>query len=124
MTLFTEGELLYKAGDREAGLAKLREAVIAEDALDYTEPPPVLQPVRHALGALLVLDKQYVEAEQVYREDLKKHPANGWALLGLRDALAGQNRLDEAAMVDAAFRRAWKNADVMPPASCYCGVDE
>ena len=124
MTLFTEGELLYKAGDREAGLAKLREAVIAEDALDYTEPPPVLQPVRHALGALLILDKQYVEAEQVYREDLKKHPANGWALLGLRDALAGQNRLDEAAMVDAAFRRAWKNADVMPPASCYCGVDE
>ena len=32
-----------------------------------------------------------------------------------------QGRADEAARIDQAFRKAWRSADVMPPASCYCG---
>ena len=79
-------------------------------------------PARHAYGALLIVDGQYKKAESVYLQDLEVFPANGWALLGLRDALRGQQRYDESKQVDQAFRQAWKSADVMPPASCYCGT--
>ena len=66
-------------------------------------------------------DGRHADAERVYLEDLEVFPSNGWALLGLRDALRGQNRHDEALRVDEAFQKAWRSADVMPPASCYCG---
>ena len=78
-------------------------------------------PARHAYGALLIVDGQYKKAEEVYLRDLEISPANGWALLGLRDALRGQERYEEAAQTDKAFKIAWKSADIMPPASCYCG---
>ena len=32
----------------------------------------------------------FAEAEQVYRDDLKRLPENGWSLLGLCQALAAQ----------------------------------
>lgn len=38
-TPMLEGEILYREGKVDAGLAKLREAVAAEDALRYDEPP-------------------------------------------------------------------------------------
>jgi tetratricopeptide (TPR) repeat protein len=40
-------------------------------------------PCGHALGAALIEDKKYAEAEKVYRADLKKLPGNGWSLFGL-----------------------------------------
>ncbi len=79
-------------------------------------------PARHAYGALLISNGRHQDAEAVYLRDLGVYPANGWALLGLRDALRGQGRHDEAEQMDLAFRRAWKSADVVPPASCYCGT--
>ena len=79
-------------------------------------------PARHAYGALLVLDGKHGEAEKIFLRDLEIYPANGWALLGLRDALNGQGRSAEAKHADKAFRLAWASADVMPPAACYCGV--
>ena len=121
MRLFTEGEMLFKEGRRSEGLAILEEAVALEDSLRYAEPPVCMQPIRHALGALLLVDGQYKKAEGVFMEDLERHPRNGWALLGLRDALIGQERSDEAASINTSFRTAWRNADVMPPAACYCG---
>ena len=90
----------------------------------YAEPAPWMMPARHAYGALLVLDGKHAEAEQVFLRDLEVYPANGWALLGLRDALAAQGRVAEAEHADRAFRKAWASADVMPPAACYCGAAE
>ena len=66
-----------------------------------------MMPVRHAYGALLISNSQFKEAEAVYLRDLEVLPASGWALLGLRDALRGQGRKDEAKLADEAFRRAW-----------------
>lgn len=120
--LVLEGELEFKAGNRDRGLDLLKQACDAEERIVYAEPAPWMMPARHAYGALLVSEGRFQEAEKVYLRDLEVHPANGWALLGLRDALRGQGRLDEAARVDQSFRRAWKSADVMPPASCYCGT--
>ena len=106
----------------ERVVAKLAEAVAAEEKLVYAEPVPWMMPARHAYGALLIVDGQHQQAEQVFLRDLEVFPANGWALLGLRDALRGQGRTAEADYADAAFRSAWKSADVMPPAACYCGT--
>jgi tetratricopeptide (TPR) repeat protein len=119
--LVLEGEIEFKAGNRDAGLELLANAMQFEERLKYAEPAPWMMPARHAYGALLIVDGRYEDAEQVYLRDLEIFPANGWALLGLRDALRGQGRDEEAEHVDAAFRQAWKSADVMPPASCYCG---
>ncbi|GIK17921.1 MAG: tetratricopeptide repeat protein [Leptolyngbya sp. PLA2] len=114
------GEIAFKSGDREHAFALLREAVAMEDVLVYDEPPGWMQPVRHALGALLLSDGRASEAEEVYREDLKKHANNGWALIGLRQALEAQGRTAEADALRPALEAAWARADVRPTASCYC----
>jgi tetratricopeptide (TPR) repeat protein len=119
--LVLEGEIAFKAGDRDRGLDLLKQAVELEETFVYAEPAPWMMPARHAYGALLNIEGRYKESEAVYLRDLEIFPANGWALLGLRDSLIGQGRASEAAYTDQAFRRAWKSADVMPPASCYCG---
>jgi tetratricopeptide (TPR) repeat protein len=117
-----EGEIEFKAGNRTRGLALLGKAVELEERLKYAEPAPWMMPARHAYGALLIVDGQYKAAEKIYLRDLEVFPANGWALLGLRDSLRGQDRMAEAGRIDESFRRAWASADVMPPASCYCGA--
>ena len=50
----------------ETAFASLRAAVAMEDALPYDEPWGVMQPCRHALGALLLEQGCAVEAESVY----------------------------------------------------------
>ena len=60
------------------------------------------------------------EAEAVYREDLRISRENGWALLGLRNALKLEGKSTEANHMDARLRRAWSDADVSPTMSCYC----
>ena len=116
-----EGEILFKEGNREAGLAKLKKAVELEDQLAYSEPPAWPVPARHPLGALLNTAGQFEEAEKVFLKDLEHYPANGWALLGLTNALEGQGRSEEAELTRRAFREAWKDADVEPTSACYCG---
>ena len=72
-----EGEILVREAKVDDGLAALRRAVAAEDELKYDEPPAWMLPVRHALGANLMTHGRYREAEDVYREDLKRLPSNG-----------------------------------------------
>ena len=98
-------------------LGDLREAVRLEDRLAYNEPSDWFFPVRHVLGAELLRAGITREAEAVYREELKLQPGDGWALRGLTKTLEAQGRVDEAAAVDARFRRAWGNATVAIEAS-------
>jgi tetratricopeptide (TPR) repeat protein len=89
----------------------LAQAVTAEDALNYSEPPPWFPHVRPMLGRALLENKQLAEAEKIFRADLEKNPRNGRSLAGLRDCLKEQNRQYEADQVDRQFRAAWKVAD-------------
>ncbi len=114
------GEILYRDGKPEEGIAALKEAVRREDALHYIEPPDWIQPVRHALGATLMDAKRYAEAEAVYRQDLARYPENGWSLFGLSRALQKQGKDAEAAAVAARFERIWQHADVKLTSSCFC----
>jgi tetratricopeptide (TPR) repeat protein len=92
-------------------IAALRRAVELEDALESEEPPPWPVPARQALGAALLVAGQAAEAERAFREDLQRHPENGWALYGLAESLRRGKRPTEAAAVEERFRLAWAGAD-------------
>jgi tetratricopeptide (TPR) repeat protein len=92
-------------------LAKWAEAVQLADRLSYSEPDDWFYPVRHFQGAALLSAGKAAEAEAVYREDLRRHANNGWALFGLWKALAAQKRTAEAAAAQADFEKAWARAD-------------
>ena len=119
-TPMLEGEILYREGKADAGIARLREAVKAEDALRYFEPPAWFLPVRHALGAALMQSGRYAEAEEVYREDLKRYPGNGWSYFGLAESLRLRGKTADAEKAEASFRNIWRAADVQIKSSCMC----
>lgn len=114
------GEIAAREGKTDAAAAALRVAVKHEDALLYDEPPDWIQPVRHALGATLIRAGRAKEAEAVYREDLRRHPENGWSLFGLERALRMQKKNEEAKAIGARFAEAWASADVKLSSSCFC----
>lgn len=114
-----EGEILYREGKTKEAITTLQQAVVAEDQLRYDEPPDWIQPTRHALGAVLLREKRFEEAEKVFRADLNRLPGNGWGLLGLEQSLRGQNKA-EAAAVNEQFKRAWSTADVTISSPCAC----
>jgi len=113
------GEIAARRGALEEGIAHFREAMKIEDDQVYTEPPDWYYPIRHSLGAVLLRGGRAVEAERLYREDLKRFPENGWSLFGLTQALRAQGKSAEAADVDARFARAWAGADVTLTASRF-----
>ncbi len=123
------GEIAYRAGEHARAFAHLRAAVALEDALPYDEPWGWMQPVRHALGALLLEQGQVAEAEAVYREDLglggslpraQIHPENVWALRGLLDCLEKRGETDAAAQILTRTEIAAARADMPVKASCFC----
>ena len=111
-----EGELAAARSDWSAAVAALRRAVVTEDALTYDEPPPWHLPARQQLGAVLLRAGRPAEAETAFREDLVRHPENGWSLAGLASSLRAQGKVTEAARVQKRFDRAWSTADVPSPA--------
>jgi tetratricopeptide (TPR) repeat protein len=119
-----EGEILLQEGKTDEGLAKLREAIKAEDALRYDEPPDWIMPVRHALGAWLIRSAKADKAEEVYREDLRRWPDNGWSLYGLAESLRIQGKKDEESQVRRRFQEIWKNADIELTSSCFCQTEK
>jgi tetratricopeptide (TPR) repeat protein len=111
------GEIALAEGAHQEAIATFEAAVQAEDALSYTEPPDWFYPTRHSLGFAQLAAGQPALAELTYREDLDIMPENGWALLGLEQALRAQGRDAEADEVLARFNTAWVHADVTITAS-------
>jgi tetratricopeptide (TPR) repeat protein len=124
-----QGELEYHKGNHEAAFDHLRRAVQADDTLPYDEPWGWMQPVRHALGALLIEQGQYEEAEAVYRADLGldatlsracQHPRNVWSLAGLHECLTRRGETVEAPHIKLQLDQARARAEVPVRASCFC----
>lgn len=114
-----QARIAAAAGQNARAIAYLRTATGAEDRLAYDEPRNWFFPARHELGALLLKTGKPAEAEAVYREDLKRNPANGWALFGLGQALKAQGRTRQARDAERAFNEAWKQADITLTASAF-----
>lgn len=106
------GEIAAARGQFDQAIAYLEKAVRLEDALIYTEPAEFHQPPRLSLGAILLESGRAEEAETVFWEDLRRNRNNGWALYGLTQAMRAQKKDDQAALIEARFRKAWERADV------------
>jgi len=113
--------------------------------LAYDEPWGWMLPVRHALGALLLEDKKYEYAEDVFRTDLyfgykskflkgnncKRarclvHPENPWALSGLAQALEAQKKFDEAKAISKKLEEIKKKNGTFEKLkkSCMCSLKD
>jgi tetratricopeptide (TPR) repeat protein len=124
-----DGELAYHQGRHDEAYAYLRQAVVLDDNLSYTEPWAWMHPPRHALAALLLDQGHREEAEAVYRDDLglsgtvqrcAQHPNNVWALHGLVECLKLRGETEELPALQASLANALAKADVPITSSCLC----
>jgi tetratricopeptide (TPR) repeat protein len=95
-------------GDADAAIGHWRHAVSIEDGMNFDDVPDWYYPVRESLGAALLRNKKAPEAEQVFREDLRRNPRNPRSLFGLYSALEAQQKAYEADLVRRSFDAAWK----------------
>jgi tetratricopeptide (TPR) repeat protein len=98
------------------------DAVARADKLAYSEPDDWFYSVRHYQGAAQLATKNpkdAKDAEATYREDLRRHPHNGWALFGLWKSLEAQHKVKEAKAAKAEFDAAWAKADIKLTASAF-----
>jgi tetratricopeptide (TPR) repeat protein len=86
-SVMAHGEIAYREGKYDEAFELLRKAVNMQDSLNYDEPWGKMQPIRHALGGLLLERGHLDESEEVFRRDLVLHPRNPWALVGLAAVL-------------------------------------
>lgn len=123
------GEIEYRKGNFDEAFAHLREAQSLDDHLPYDEPWGWMQPVRHALGALLLEQGRVEEALHAYRADLgldntlsraSWHLDNVWSLHGYVECLKRLGRDGEAAAAQVRLNLAMARADVDISASCFC----
>jgi tetratricopeptide (TPR) repeat protein len=106
------GMIAFRRGNIDDAVSHLEQAVRGEDGLRDAVPSDWVNPVRHLLGAVLLQSGRAAQAEAVYREDLKRHPENGWALYGLFESLRQQGKESEGQKSLQRFKRAWTGADV------------
>ena len=106
------GMIAFRRGQVDEAVSHLEHAVRGEDSLRFAQPSDWINPVRHLLGAVLLQSERPSQAEAVFREDLKRHPENGWALYGLFESLRQEGKEGEAQKTLQRFKRAWQGADV------------
>jgi hypothetical protein len=89
----------------------------------------MMQPTRHALGALLLEQGRVAEAEAVYRSDLGydgklnracQHPENVWSLHGLHECLTRRGDTVQSPLIKARLDLALARTEVPVRASCLC----
>lgn len=90
-------------------------AINIADHLGYKEPPVWYFPVREGLGYALLKLNHNVEAETMFKQELKKYPDDGWALFGLEQSLRTQGKNQDADQIHTAFIEAWRYADIKSP---------
>jgi tetratricopeptide (TPR) repeat protein len=107
-----DARLAAASNDRKAAIAHWKQAVERQDRLVYDEPPAWYYPVRESLGGELLRDRQFAEAEKVFRRDLQVNPDNPRSFFGLSEALKEQKKNSEADQYRQRFEKAWQSADV------------
>jgi tetratricopeptide (TPR) repeat protein len=106
------GELAARRGQTAEMNQQFTTAIQLEDKLPYMEPPYWHHPVRQIYGATQLQAGRAADAEKTYREDLERHPNNGWSLYGLLASLRAQGKTEEANEVEKRFRDVWRQADI------------
>ena len=106
-----DARMAMAQGKKDDAIEHLKQAVTAQDALNYDEPADWYYPVRESLGAVYLAAGQTTEAENVFREDLRHNPRNPRSLFGLMQCLRAQQKDADAAWVERQFKTAWRGAD-------------
>ena len=93
--------------------ARARQTKAVADAADAngTEPPMLASGPRLRLGSMQMRIGRHAAAEQTYRDDLAGHPKSGWALSGLKLALAAQGKPGDMQAVSGDLATSWALAD-------------
>ena len=107
-----EARVALTEGDYDRAIALLLEVLPIEDNLRYMEPPDWYLYTREMLGGAYLSASMFNEAEQVFREDLRRNHRKGRALFGLAASLEKQGKQSAVRMVRQGFRKAWENADI------------
>jgi tetratricopeptide (TPR) repeat protein len=76
-------ELALAEGRYAEAVSHARAALKAEDRLAPDEPEAWHMPSRQVLGAIYLASGRKPEAKAAFRDDLARHPANGWSLAGI-----------------------------------------
>jgi tetratricopeptide (TPR) repeat protein len=83
-----EGAILYHEGDRPAGIARVREAIVAADQAQFEYGPPwSVKPLDELLGELLLADGRRVEAAAAFQKTLDVYRNRRLARDGLAASL-------------------------------------
>ena len=101
-------------------IARRNTQIALEDDLPYDEPWGWMQPVRHALGALLLEQGRVAEALGGALPRAQIHPDNLWALRGLLDCLERRGETAEARLIRQRVEFAAARADLPVSVSCFC----
>ena len=109
-----EARLAELSGALERAAALLGDAVKVQDATPYSEPPSWFYPIRESLGAIQLKQNLAAAAEATFREGLRRTANDPRLLLGLSAALSTQQRSDDAATAQRAFRTVWRGGDLAP----------
>jgi tetratricopeptide (TPR) repeat protein len=104
-------EIAFQEGRIDTALDLQEQAVKAAVFAEGREPPTLASGPRLRLGDMQLRAKRAAEAEKTFRADLAERPKNGWALKGLRQALAMQGKLAEARSTERALEISWAAAD-------------
>ena len=141
MVSIARAALEVKRGRVESAVTTLRAGVTLQDSFQYMEPEHFYTPLRHCLGAALLLRADEVvdvsaghdadagvglvrEAVGVYLRDLEEHPSSVWALVGLRESydwlerMGNQEHRKQAAEAAQALQAASADAERIPRMSC------
>lgn len=113
------GEIAARQKKYDDAVRELKIAVEIQDALPYAEPPPWYYPTRQALGQVLFEAGKTAEAADVYREDLKLNPQNGWSYFGLQQSLAALGDDINSSDASRGYDRTFQRADVKLTASRF-----
>src|SRR5262249_30458106 len=106
--------LAARLAQGEEAVSGWRRAVALQDALLYDDPPPWYFPVRESLGAELLRLNRPQEAEQVFRENLRRNPKNPRGLFCLWRAVLAQGRAEDADWLQQQFAKVWKGPPLDP----------
>lgn len=105
------GVIAAESQEFSKAVAFLKEAVEKEDGMLYNEPRDWQLPARQYLGAILLLARQFKEAEAIYKEDLLVNPNNRWSMAGLAEALHAQGKKREATSVSGKVKKLTADGD-------------
>jgi hypothetical protein len=113
------GTIALKENRMTDAIAVFKKAVTTETNMVYNEPRDWMLNPKHYLGNAYLQNKDGINAEKTFTEDLNYNNENGWALFGLYQSLLLQNKKAAASKVWERYNAAFGKADIKLTAAVF-----